>query len=46
MHTVGIFRPQEGRFYLRHTNTQGFADDTLDWGESWWWPVAGEFGLG
>ena len=27
--TVGIFRSDVGVFYLRHTNTAGFADSTI-----------------
>ncbi|MDH3540754.1 MAG: hypothetical protein OEP52_12195, partial [Acidimicrobiia bacterium] len=43
--TVAIFRPDDRTFYFRFTNTLGFANDTLVFGESHWLPVAGTFGL-
>ena len=41
-----IFRPAEATFYMRYSNTQGFADQTVVFGNSSWLAVAGSFGLG
>jgi glucose/arabinose dehydrogenase len=41
----GVFRPATTTFHLRHTNTQGPADESRSWGFPGWLPVAGSFGL-
>ena len=43
--TVGMFRPASSTFFLRHTNTQGNADEQREWGFFTWLPVAGAFDL-
>ena len=43
--TPAVFRPGNATFYFRHTNSQGPADELLQWGSGGWLPVAGEFTL-
>ena len=42
--TVGIFRPGNGTFYLRFSNSQGNANAQYPYGNSNMLPVAGNFG--
>lgn len=42
--TVGIFRPSNGTFYLRFSNSQGNADVSFPYGNSNMAAVAGDFG--
>jgi len=41
--TIGIFRPSTATFYLRGSNTQGFADLTVQYGNSNSYPVVGNW---
>ncbi|MBX3080221.1 MAG: SBBP repeat-containing protein [Anaerolineae bacterium] len=41
--TIGIFRPSVATFYLRNSNTTGFADRTLTFGASTDFPIAGDW---
>ncbi len=43
--SIGLFRPSVCTFYLRHTNTQGPADESLVYGVRSGLPVAGDFGI-
>lgn len=45
IYTMAIFRPSDQAFYLRYSNTQGFADETFAFGQAPWLPVAGYMGL-
>ena len=42
--TPGVFRPQDITFYLRNSNTQGSADEFVQFGVSTAQPVSGSFG--
>jgi hypothetical protein len=42
--TPALYRGDEARFYFRHTNTQGIADNSLLFGDPGMIPVAGSFG--
>ena len=41
--TIGIFRPSTATFYLRGSNTQGFANLTVQYGNSNSYPVVGDW---
>lgn len=41
--SIGIYRPSEGTFYLRNSNTTGGADFTVTFGGSNGLPVAGDW---
>jgi len=41
--TIGIFRPNTATFYLRGSNTQGFADVTVQYGSGNSYPVVGDW---
>jgi subtilisin-like proprotein convertase family protein len=41
--TIGIFRPSATTFYLRNSNTTGFADSSLTFGASTFFPIAGDW---
>ena len=41
--TIGIFRPSTATFYLRGSNTQGFADLTVQYGNTNSYPVVGDW---
>jgi len=41
--TIGVFRPSTATFYLRSSNTQGFADLTVQYGNSNSYPVVGDW---
>ncbi|MBX3082085.1 MAG: SBBP repeat-containing protein [Anaerolineae bacterium] len=41
--TIGIFRRANANFYLRNSNTSGFADSTLTFGASTDFPIAGDW---
>jgi len=41
--TIGVFRPSTATFYLRGSNTQGFADLTVQYGNSNSYPVVGDW---
>ncbi|NNL70894.1 MAG: choice-of-anchor D domain-containing protein, partial [Acidimicrobiia bacterium] len=40
--TVGIYRPDETRFYLRNENSTGPADETFTFGQTGWIPLGGD----
>ena len=41
--TIGVFRPSTATFYLRGSNTQGFADVTVQYGATNSYPVVGDW---
>ena len=41
--TIGIYRPSNNTFYLRASNTQGFADLTVQYGATNSYPVVGDW---
>ena len=41
--SIGIFRPSNATFYLRSSNTQGFADLTVQYGATNSYPVVGDW---
>ncbi|MBX3081391.1 MAG: hypothetical protein KF716_07120 [Anaerolineae bacterium] len=41
--TIGIFRPSAATFYLRNSNTTGFADSSLTFGAAIDFPIAGDW---
>ncbi|MBX3080240.1 MAG: SBBP repeat-containing protein [Anaerolineae bacterium] len=41
--TIGIFRPTNATFYLRNSNTTGFADSSITFGATTDFPVAGDW---
>ena len=41
--TIGVFRPTQGKFYLRNTNSQGNADITATFGTNGDIPIAGDW---
>ena len=41
--TIGVFRPTQGKFYLRNTNSQGNADITATFGTNGDLPIAGDW---
>src|SRR5229473_633777 len=41
--TVGVFRPSNGTFYLRNSNTGGVADISLVFGNAGDQPIAGDW---
>ena len=41
--TIGVFRPRTATFYLRGSNTQGFADLTVQYGATNSYPVVGDW---
>ena len=41
--TIGVFRPSTATFYLRGSNTQGFADLTVQYGAMNSYPVVGDW---
>ncbi|MEP7287335.1 MAG: choice-of-anchor Q domain-containing protein [Chloroflexota bacterium] len=41
--TIGVFRPSTHTFYLRRTNTTGFADITSTYGDSNSLPIVGDW---
>jgi len=41
--TIGIFRPSTATFYLRGSNTQGFAELTVHYGATNSYPVVGDW---
>ncbi len=42
--TIGIYRPTDGTFYLRETNTLGAADTSHQYGGRDYVPIVGHFG--
>ena len=44
--TIGVFRPGTATFYLRSSNTQGFADLSVQYGNSNSYPVVGDWTSG
>ncbi|MBK8419334.1 ice-binding family protein [Candidatus Villigracilis saccharophilus] len=41
--TVGVFRPGSGLIYLKNTNTAGFADIAINYGNPGDYPLAGDW---
>jgi len=41
--TIGVFRPSTATFYLHSSNTQGFADLTIQYGATNSYPVVGDW---
>ncbi|MBX3086731.1 MAG: SBBP repeat-containing protein [Anaerolineae bacterium] len=41
--TIGIFRPSTSTFYLRNSNTTGFADSQITFGTSSYFPITGDW---
>src|SRR5438105_4276440 len=41
--TIGIFRPSQGTFYLRNSNSTGYADIAVAFGLSSDYPVVGDW---
>ena len=41
--TIGVYRPSTSTFYLRGSNTQGFADLTIQYGNWSSYPVVGDW---